>query len=107
MTRRGEMYNPPLQVVQFIGTRRGDDDRGPQVRINGDEAALRLLADGELVFVQGPRRKELATLLVDDTLPRGALVARDIAGLAVTDVVKLVKLDMDRGPTPAKAALLS
>jgi hypothetical protein len=105
--RRADMYNPPLQVVQFIGTRRGDEDRGPQVRINLNEANLRLLVDGELVFVQGPTRKELATLLVDDTLPRGAVVARDIAGLAVTDVVKLVKVDMDRGPAPAKTAIFS
>jgi hypothetical protein len=51
-------YNPPLQVVQFIGTRRGDAERGPQVQINSTEAKLRMVESGELVWVQGPRRNE-------------------------------------------------
>jgi len=68
------------------------------VRIRGDEAAYRLLQDGELVWVYGPRRHELATLVVDDTVPRGGVVLRDIAGVTVTEIVRLVKLDTDTPP---------
>jgi anaerobic selenocysteine-containing dehydrogenase len=93
-----EKYNPPLQVVGFIATRTTDPERGPMVRIRGDEAAYRLLQDGELVWVYGPRRHELATLVVDDTVPRGGVVLRDIAGVTVTEIVRLVKLDTDTPP---------
>lgn len=89
-------YNPPLQVVQFIGTRRGDPDRGPQIQMNAAEAALRLIQDGELVWVYGPRRNEVAVVVVNDEVPRGGIVARDIAGLSVSDVVRIQKTDMDR-----------
>jgi anaerobic selenocysteine-containing dehydrogenase len=101
-----DLYNPPLQVVGFVGTRRGDEERGPAVSLNREEASLRLLADGELVFIHGPRRKELAPVIVDDEVPRGGVVVRDIAGLMVSDVIKLVKPDMDRGPAPARTELL-
>lgn len=89
-------YNPPLQVVHFIGTRKGDADRGPQVQINSAEAALRMVQSGELVWVNGPRRNEIAELVVNDDVPRGGLVARDIVGLSPTDVVRLSKVDVDR-----------
>ena len=46
-----ELYNPPLQVIQFIGTRAGDADRGPQVSLNAYEAHVRMVADGDLVWV--------------------------------------------------------
>jgi hypothetical protein len=101
-----ELYNPPLQVVGFIGSRRGDAERGPALRLNSDEARIRMLTDGELVFIIGPRRKELADVIIDDSVPRGGIVARDVAGLMVSDVVKLVKPDMDRGPGPARTDLL-
>ena len=92
-------YTPPLQVVGFEATRRGDAERGPLVRINANEASLRLLTDGELVWVKGPRRQELAELRVDDALPRGGAVLRDIAGVAVSEVIRVVKPDLDRpGP---------
>jgi hypothetical protein len=93
-------YNPPLQVVGFEATRSGDPERGPQVRLNADEARVRLLSDGELVYVQGPRRRELAVVAVDDAIPRGGVVARDIAGLAVSEIVRLIKLDLDRDRAP-------
>jgi anaerobic selenocysteine-containing dehydrogenase len=89
-------FNPPLQVVQFIGTRRGDPDRGPQIQLNSAEAALRLVQDGELVWVHGPRRNEVAVVVVNEAVPRGGIVARDIAGLSVSDVVRVQKVDMDR-----------
>ncbi len=106
MPRQTDLYNPPLQVVGFIGTRRGDEERGPAVSLNREEASLRLLADGELVFIHGPRRKELAPVIVDDEVPRGGVVVRDIAGVMVSDVIKLVKPDLDRGPGPARTELL-
>jgi hypothetical protein len=91
-----EPYNPPLQVIGFIATRAGDAERGPLVRLNAREAKLRLLQPGELVWVYGPRRHELAPVEIDDALPRGGVVVRDIAGLAVTEIVRLVKVDTDR-----------
>ena len=93
-------YFPPLQVIGFIASRAGDADRGPQVRMNGNEARLRLLADGELVWVHGPRRQELAQLEIDDSLPRGGAVVRDIAGLTVTEIIRVVKPDLDRPSRP-------
>lgn len=93
------LYNPPLQVVAFMGTRRGDPERGPQVRVRSDEAALRLLSDGELAWVQGPRRQELATVIIDDAVPKGGVVVRDIAGIVVSEIVRLVKPDLDSGPS--------
>jgi hypothetical protein len=106
MRRQTDLYNPPLQVVGFVGTRRGDAERGPAIRLNRDEASLRMLTDDELVFILGPRRKELAPVIIDDEVPRGGVVVRDIAGLMVSDVIKLVKPDLDRGPGPARTELL-
>ena len=88
-------YSPPLQVVSFVATRRGDSERGPEVRMRADEAALRLLLDGELVRIVGPRRQEVATLRVDDALPRGAVVIRDVAGVAPSEVVRVRKIETD------------
>ena len=92
------LYNPPLQVVGFLGTRRGDPDRGPQVRLRGEEAALRMLQDGEMAWIQGPRRQELATIIVDDAVPKGGVVVRDVSGLVVSEIVTLRKPDMDTPP---------
>lgn len=89
-------YNPPLQVMRFMGSRKGDPERGPQVQVNSAEAMLRMVQSGELVWVQGPRRNEVAELVVNDEVPRGGIFARDIVGLSVTDVVRLAKVDMDR-----------
>lgn len=90
-------YNPPLQVVGFHGTRRGEADRGPQVRLRGDEAALRMLQDGEMAWIEGPRRQELATIVIDDTVPRGGVVVRDVLGIAVSEIVRISKPDLDTG----------
>ena len=89
-------YNPPLQVIGFIATRGGDPERGPLVKLNAQEAALRLLTDGELVWLRGPRRQELAPLEIDDSLPRGGVVVRDIVGVTVSEIVRVVKPDLDR-----------
>ncbi len=88
-------FAPPLQVVGYIATRRGDAERGPLVRMRPDDALVRLLTDGELVRVMGPRRSEFAQLVLDDTLPRGGVVVRDLAGVTVTEIVRVIKADFD------------
>jgi anaerobic selenocysteine-containing dehydrogenase len=88
---------PGLMVSQYIATRVGDVDRGPLVRVHPDEAKKRLVEDGELVWVYGPRRHELAVLVVDDTVHPGHIVARDIVGVAPAEIVRVVKHDFDAG----------
>lgn len=87
--------NRPLRVGQFIGTRKSDPDRGPQVRVHPEDARERLLVDGELAWVYGPRRQELATVSIDETLKRGDVVLRDIAGVSPSELIRLVKPDLD------------
>jgi hypothetical protein len=89
-------YNPPLQVVGFVATRRGDPERGPAISLRSDDAQLRGVANGDLVWIYGPRRHELAVAIIDDSLPRGGVVARDIGGLAPTEIIRLVRLDAER-----------
>jgi hypothetical protein len=89
-----------MQVVRYIATRRGDADRGPLIWMNEKEAISRLLLEGELVYVSGPQRQELATLVIDDALPRGEVAVRDLAGILVTDVVRIRKPDFDRARRP-------
>ena len=90
-----DSYSPPLQVVGFIATRMGDAERGPLVRMRADDAAKRLLSDGEVAWVYGPRRQELATVVIDDQVPRGGVIVRDIAGIAPSEIVRVVKVDLD------------
>jgi anaerobic selenocysteine-containing dehydrogenase len=98
-------HNPPLQVVGFIGTRVSDAERGPLVLLNTDEARQRMINDDELVWVYGPLRHDLAPVKIDDGIPRGGVVVRDIAGLAPTEIVRLIKVDTDRPvlATPPRA----
>lgn len=100
-------HDRPLQVVGFISTRAGDPDRGPLIRLNAGDAKARLLMDGEIVRIYGPRRYELAQLVVDDAVPRGSAVVRDIAGLAPSELIRVIKVDLDterrtRGPLQAR-----
>jgi hypothetical protein len=92
------LYNPPLQVVGYVATHRGDAERGPQVRLRHEEAVMRQLSEGELIWVYGPRRHDLAPVVIDDEVPRGGVVVRDIAGLTVSEIVRLQKPDFDRPP---------
>lgn len=87
--------NRILRVASFVGTRVSDPERGPQVRLNSDEARTRLLVDGELAWVQGPRRQELATVVVDDSVKRGDCGLRDVAGASVSELVRVTKPDLD------------
>lgn len=88
-------YNPPLQVVEYIATRSGDPERGPLIRLRADEARLRMILPGELVWIYGPRRHELAPVEIDDAVPRGGVVVRDVAGVAVSEIIRLVKPNLD------------
>src|SRR3954469_22480655 len=87
--------NRPLRVARFIGTRTTDAERGPQVTLHPDDARSRLLVAGELAWVHGPRRQELATVAIDDTLKRGDVNLRDIAGASPSEIVRVVKPDLD------------
>jgi anaerobic selenocysteine-containing dehydrogenase len=87
--------NKPLRVAGFIGTRASDEDRGPQVRLSPEDAHARLLTDGELAWVHGPRRQELAAVVVDAQVARGDVVLRDVAGVSPSEVVRVVKPDLD------------
>jgi hypothetical protein len=42
------------------------------VRIRPNDAKMRLIEDGELVWVYGPRRHELAPVVYDEPCPRAA-----------------------------------
>ncbi len=86
-----ERHNAPLRVARLIATRAGDTERGTQVRMRADDARMRLIEDGELVWVHGPRRQELATVRIDDTVPRGDVILRDVAGASPSEIITLVK----------------
>jgi anaerobic selenocysteine-containing dehydrogenase len=87
--------NRVLRVAAFVGTRAGDADRGPQVRLNEIDARARFLVDGELAWVETPRRKELATVVIDPSIARGDVGLRDVAGAALSELVRVVKPDLD------------
>jgi len=99
-----DSLNRPLRVADFIATRAGDDDRGPMVAMNPDDARSRLLNEGELAWVYGPRRRELATVRIDPGLRLGDVTLRDIAGVAPSEIIRVVKPDLDsRGRRPPTA----
>lgn len=88
-------FSPVLQVVGFISSRPGDAERGPMVRLRSDDALIRLVTGHELVRVVSDRRSELAELQIDDSLPRGSCVLRDVVGAAPSELVRVVKVDTD------------
>lgn len=90
-------FSPPLQVMKFVASRKGDADRGPKIWMRPDDALIRLVTDGELVRVISGRYSDLAELEVDDTLPRGMVIVRDILGTAPSEIVRVMKPDMDAG----------
>jgi anaerobic selenocysteine-containing dehydrogenase len=87
--------NRPLRVAGFVATRASDPDRGPQVRMAPDDARARLLVDGELAWVYGPRRQELARVVVDEAVKRGDVILRDVAGASPSEIVRVIKPDLD------------
>ena len=57
-----DTLNRPLRVARLVATSARDTERGPMVFIHPENARERLLIDGELAWVYGPRRGELATV---------------------------------------------
>jgi anaerobic selenocysteine-containing dehydrogenase len=90
-----DFRNRPLRVSAFIGTRKGDPERGPQVRMTPEDARDRLLLEGELAWVYGPRRQELAAVAYDETIRRGDVVLRDVGGASLSELVRVIKPDLD------------
>lgn len=97
-----EALNGPLRVAYLIATKRDDPERGPLVIMAPRDARSRLLTDGELAWVYGPRRHELATVRIDPGAREGDVVLRDILGAAPSETVRVIKPDLDtRGRRPA------
>lgn len=87
--------NKEMRVTGLIATRKGDAERGPAVFMNADDAKRRLLNEGELAWVYGPRRHELATVHLDERVRVGEVVLRDILGASPSEVVRVIKPDLD------------
>ncbi len=94
----GSRFQPQLLIVEYVSTKKGDPERGPMVRIHQLEARIRLVDNGELVWVEGPRRKELAELVIDNSIPAGRVALRDVAGVSLAEHVIVVKPDLDTPP---------
>ena len=90
-----DTLNRPLRVARLVATSATDAQRGPAVFIHPENARERLLIDGELAWVYGPRRHELATVIVDDEVPFGDVVLRDVVGASPSEVVRVIKPDRD------------
>ena len=98
-------YNPPLRVLALVATRSGDVERGPAIRMRSEEARLRMLVHGELVWIRGPHdRNELATLIIDDAVPRGEVILRDVVGAAPSEIIQIIKPGLDRPPRGGRLA---
>jgi len=96
-----EALNRPLRVASLIVTRNDDAERGPMVVISETDAKARLLTDGELAWVYGPNRHELATVRIDPTARQGDVILRDVFGARPSEIVRIIKPDLDsRGRRP-------
>lgn len=94
-------FRPELRIIEYISTQRGAPEGGPMIRISPTDAKVRMLTEGELAWVQGPRRNELAVVEIDENVPDGSAVARDIGGVAVSERVVVRKPDLDT-PRPGR-----
>lgn len=94
----GSRFKPHLLVVEYVSTRKGDPERGPLVRLRQSEARIRLVEDGELVWVEGPRRKQIAELVIDESIPPGRVALRDVPGVSLAEEVTVTKPDLDTPP---------
>ena len=90
-----EHLNRPLRVAYLIATKPSDAERGPLVIMSPRDARSRLLTDGELAWVRGPRRSELATVRIDPGAREGDVVLRDIVGASPSEIVRVTKPDLD------------
>ncbi|HEU5174043.1 MAG TPA: molybdopterin dinucleotide binding domain-containing protein [Gemmatimonadaceae bacterium] len=85
-----------LRVERLVATRSGDEERGPAVWLNPSDAEARLLQEGELAWVHGPRRHELAVVHVDPEQRRGDVRLRDVLGASPSELIRVTKPDLDR-----------
>lgn len=90
-----DIRNKPLRVSELIATRSGEPERGPAVFLHVTDAQNRLLNEGELAWVYGPRRHELATVVLDERVKPGDVWLRDIVGASPSELVRVVKPDLD------------
>jgi hypothetical protein len=65
------------------------------VWLSPTDAKIRLLPEGTLAYVEGPRRSELAVVAIDETIPDGRVRLRDIAGVAAAEQVMVSLPDID------------
>jgi len=90
-----ESLNRPLRVLNLVVTRQGDAERGPMVVMSEVDAKSRLLTNGELAWVYGPKRHELAEVRIDPTARQGDVVLRDVFGARPSEIVRVIKPDLD------------
>lgn len=95
----GFAFRPELRILEYIATKRGDAERGPMIRISPTDAKIRVLSEGELAWVQGPRRNQLAVVVIDESVPDGSVIVRDIAGVTLSERVVVTKPDLDSPPS--------
>jgi anaerobic selenocysteine-containing dehydrogenase len=95
-----EGYQPELRVIAHVATRMDEPERGPQIRMSSPDARLRMVTDGELAWVRGPRGQSLARVAVDDDVPEHGCVLRDVPSVSVGDAVRVVKPDLDTPRSP-------
>jgi anaerobic selenocysteine-containing dehydrogenase len=96
-----EGFHRPLRVADLLVSRKDDVDRGPMVVMSEADAKARLLTDGELAWVYGPKRHELATVRIDPSAREGDVVLRDMFGARPSEIVRVIKPDLDsRGRRP-------
>lgn len=91
-----DQRNKALRVEALVATRKGDEERGPAVWLSPQDASGRLLEEGELAWIHGPRRHELAVVHIDPEQRRGDVRLRDVLGAAPSELITVVKPDMDR-----------
>jgi anaerobic selenocysteine-containing dehydrogenase len=70
------------------------------VRMRPDDALVRLVTAGDLVRVVSERRSELAVLELDEALPKGGVVLRDVAGAAVSEIIRILRVEQPSRPRP-------
>jgi len=96
-----EALNRPLRVAGLVVTQKTDPERGPMVVMSPGDARSRLLTNGELAWVYGPKRHELAEVRIADNTREGDVLLRDIVAARPSEIVRVVKPDLDtRGRRP-------
>lgn len=84
--------------MRYVATRMDEPERGPQIRLNPADARVRLLVDGELAWVVGPRGQQLAAVVVDEGVREHECVLRDVPGVTLAEAVRVTKPDLDAPP---------